>query len=140
MNQAVEYVAFFATEGINAPYPLFTSRGLNETPIFRVMQLFSHLQHNLIPIETQGNSINMYATQDDAHQTVSLLLINNSATTQFAQVSSQNQFFGWSNWHDLRYQSLLAIVSPSLHCIMAAEQRLTTTGCHLSMTIPQLLH
>lgn len=98
MNQEAAYVAFFATEGVDTPYPLFTSDGPHETPMFRVMQLFSHLQHNLIPIETQNQFVNMYATQDNAHNTVSLLFVNNSATTQFAQVSQQNQFFGFSNW------------------------------------------
>ncbi len=101
MNQEVEYVAFFATQGVDIPYPLFTSNGQYETAMFRVMQLFSHLQHNLIPIETTSHSINMYATQDDAHEKVSLLLINNSATTQLAQVSAQDQFFGYSGWRDL---------------------------------------
>jgi Glycoside hydrolase family 44 len=100
MNQEVKYVAFFAAEGVDPPYPLFSSDGLHETPMFRVMQLFSHLQHNLIPIEVRGNSINMYATQDEMHETVSLLLVNNLATTQLAQVSAQNQFLGISGWHD----------------------------------------
>jgi hypothetical protein len=63
--------------------------------------LLSHLQQNLIPIEVQGHAVKIYATQDDAHQTVSLLLVNNSATTQLAQVSAQNKFFGFSYWHDL---------------------------------------
>lgn len=101
MNQEVEYAAFFATEGVDSPYPLFTSDGLHQTPMFRVMQLFSHLQDNLIPIEVQGHAVNIYATQDNTHQTVSLLLVNNSATTQLAQVSAQNKFFGISSWHDL---------------------------------------
>jgi hypothetical protein len=99
MNQEAEYVAFFSTEGVDTPYPLFTSNALHETPMLRVMQLFSRLQHNLIPITVQDKSVNMYATQDDVHNTVSLLFINNSETTQFAQVSPQQQFFGSSNWH-----------------------------------------
>jgi hypothetical protein len=100
MNEEVEYVAFFPVEGVNTPYPLFTSDGLHQTPIFRVMQLLSHLQHNLIPIEVQGHAVKIYATQDDTHQTVSLLLVNNSATAQLVQVSAQNKFFGFSNWYD----------------------------------------
>ncbi len=101
MNQEVEYVAFFAAEGVDTPYPLFTSDGLRQTPMFRVMQLFSHLQHNLIPVAAQRNPISIYATQDDAHQAVSLLFVNKSAMTQLAQVSAQNQFFGISFWHNL---------------------------------------
>jgi hypothetical protein len=100
MNAEAEYVAFFPAEGVDTPHPLFTSDGLHQTPMFRVMQLFSRLQHNLIPIEVQGHAVKIYATQDGARQTVSLLLINNSATTQLAQVSAQNKFFSFSDWHD----------------------------------------
>jgi hypothetical protein len=101
MNQEAEYVAFFGAEGVDTPYPLFSSDGLHQTPMFRVMQLFSHLQQNLMPIEVQGHAVNIYATADDAHKKVSLLFVNNSPTTQLAQVSAQNKFFGFSDWHDL---------------------------------------
>ncbi len=97
----MEYVACFAAEGVDTPYPLFTSDGLRQTPIFRVMQLFSHLQRNLIPVAAQRDPISIYATQDDTHQTVSLLFVNKSAMTQLAQVSDQNQFFGICFWHNL---------------------------------------
>ena len=101
MDQEAEYVAFFSAEGVDTPYPLFTTDGLHQTPMFRVMQLFSHLQHNLIPVAAQRDPISIYATQDDTHQVVSLLFVNKSAITQLAQVSAQNQFLGISSWHDL---------------------------------------
>jgi hypothetical protein len=101
MEQDVEYVAFFSTEGVDSPYPLFTSDGLHQTPMIRVIQMFSHLQHNLVPLQVQQNPVGVYATEDDTHQTVSLLFVNTSATSQFAQISPQNQFFGFSSWHDV---------------------------------------
>jgi hypothetical protein len=101
MDQEVEYVAFFAAEGVDTPYPLFTTDGLQQTPMFRVMQLFSHLQHNLIPVAAERDPISIYATQDDTHQTVSLLFVNKSDMTQLAQVSAQNQFFGFSSCDNL---------------------------------------
>lgn len=101
MNQEVEYVAFFAAEGVDSPYPLFTSNQLRPTSMFRVLQLFSHLQHELIPVASQHDPISIYATQDDAHQTVSLLFVNKARWTQFAQVSAQNQLFGISSWAGL---------------------------------------
>jgi hypothetical protein len=101
MDQEVEYVAFSATEGVNTPYPLFTSDGLRPTSMYRVLELFSHLQRNRIPVAAQGNPISLYATRDDAQQTVSLLFINKSATTQFAQVSAQDPFLGNSAWGNL---------------------------------------
>jgi hypothetical protein len=101
MNQQVAYVSFFSAEGVDTPYPLFTSTGLQPTPMLRVMQMFSHLQPNLIPVNAQRDPISLYATQDDAHNTVSLLFVNKSGTAQLAHVSSQNQIFGMSPWHSL---------------------------------------
>ena len=101
MYQRVDYVAFFSAEGVDTPYPLFTTDGPRPTPMFRVMQLFSHLQHNLIPLHIQQKSISVYATQDDRHQTVSLLFINESQTTQHAQVSTGKALFTISSWQSL---------------------------------------
>ena len=101
MNQEVEYVAFFSAEGVDTPYPLFNTSGVQPTAMFRVMQVFSHLQHNLIPVEVQRAPVSVYATRDDSSQTLSLLFVNKSPLTQFAQVSALNQFFGFSPWHSL---------------------------------------
>jgi hypothetical protein len=101
MDQQVGYVAFFPTQGIAMPYPLFNTGGLQPTAMFRVMQVFSHLQHNLVPVQVQQNPVSFYATQDDTGHTVSLLFVNNSPGVQLAQVSAQNQFFGFSSWHDV---------------------------------------
>jgi hypothetical protein len=99
MNQEVEFAGFFSAEGVDTPYPLFTSTGLHQTAMFRVMQLFSNLQRNLIPLQVQHDPVSVYATQDDAHNTVSLLFINKSGDNQSAEVSAQNQIFGTSPWH-----------------------------------------
>ena len=101
MNQGVAYVAFFSAEGVDTPYPLFTSNGLHQTAMLRVMQLFSHLQNNLIQLAIQRNPVSLYATQDDTHQTVSLLFVNKSPVTQLVQVSAQNQFLSNDPWHDM---------------------------------------
>jgi len=98
MDQEVGYVAFFSAEGVDTPSPMFTSDGLRQTPMFRVMQVFSHLQHNLVPLQVQQNPVGVYATQDDAHQTLSLLFVNTSDSTQIAQIRAQNRFFGFSSW------------------------------------------
>lgn len=101
MDQGVENAAFFASEGVDTPYPLFSSDGLQPTPMLRVMQLFARLQNNLIPVATQQDPVSLYATQDDTHHTVSLLFVNKSAQTQLAQVQPQNRFLGISDWHSL---------------------------------------
>jgi hypothetical protein len=100
MNQQADYVAYFSAEGVEPPYPLFTAdTSHQQTAMFRVMQLFSYLQHNLIPLQIQHDPVGVYATQDDAHQAVSLLFINKSGVNQFAEVRSLNQIFGTSPWH-----------------------------------------
>ncbi len=101
MNQQVEYAAFFSTQGVEAPYPLFATDALHETPMFRVMQMFSHIQRNLVPLGVQHEPISVYATQDDSHQTVSLLFVNKGAATQIAQLSPANDFLTISPWHSL---------------------------------------
>ena len=98
MNQQAEFVAYFSTEGVALPYPLFNANG-SQTAMYRVMELFSHLQPDLIPLQIQRDPVSVYATQDDSHQTVSLLFVNKSSTNQLAEVSSQNQLFGFSSWH-----------------------------------------
>ncbi len=100
MNQQVEDVAFFSTAGVDKPYPLFTQDGLHETPMARVMELFSHLQNNLVPLSIQQEPVSTYATQDRAHQTVSLLFVNKSATPTLVQIRSANQWLSVSPWHD----------------------------------------
>ncbi|GAC1358391.1 MAG: hypothetical protein NVS2B12_01570 [Ktedonobacteraceae bacterium] len=96
MSQRVTYSAFFATEGVEAPYPLFSNYGnvLHETAMLRAMQLFSHLQSNFVPLDIQRTPVSVYATQDDAHQTVGLLFINKSNHAQLAQVVPQSSLLG----------------------------------------------
>lgn len=98
MNQQVEYVGFFSAEGVNTPYPLFARDGQRQTAMFRVMQLFSRLQRNLIPLGVQRDPVSVYATQDDTHQAVSLLFVNKSANAQLVQISPANQVFGAAPW------------------------------------------
>ena len=101
MEQQVASAVFFSAEGVDTPYPLFTSTGLHQTAMLRVLQVFSHLQDTLIPVMIQRDPVSLYATQDKTHQAVSLLFINKSPVVQLAQVTAQNQFLGSSPWHDV---------------------------------------
>ena len=100
MNNQVEYVAFFSTEGVNAPYPLFTQSKLSETSLLRVMQLFASLQNNLIPLQTQNGPVNIYATQDAMHNTVSLFLMNKTAMDQQVHIHADS-ILPLSSWHSV---------------------------------------
>lgn len=100
MNNQVEYVAFFSTEGVNVPYPLFSQPKLSETALLRVMQLFAHLQNNLVPLQGQSGPITIYATQDGTHNTVSLFLINKTATDQQVSIHADS-VLPLSSWHSV---------------------------------------
>ncbi|HLX39932.1 MAG TPA: hypothetical protein VKR42_05340, partial [Ktedonobacteraceae bacterium] len=122
MNQQVALVAFSSASGINSPYPLLTTQGQQPTAMLRVMQIFSHLQNNLIPVQTQRDPISFYATQDNTHHTVSLLFINKSNTPQLAQITSTNQFLSVGAWPTLDVSIAgYSIVEITLHRGSGAE-------------------
>jgi hypothetical protein len=141
MSQQINYVAFFSAEGVDSPYPLFTTNGLAETPMLRVMQLFARLQHNFVPLQVQHEPVSVYATQDDTRQTVSLLFINKSDTAQQAQVSTQGGFLlPVNSWPDVQINlSAYSIVVVTLHRNGAAESyNFVTPGD--GHTTPALIH
>ncbi|HZU66726.1 MAG TPA: glycoside hydrolase family 44 protein [Ktedonobacteraceae bacterium] len=102
MNQQVEYAAYFSAEGVDTPYPLFSSTNYSQTAMYRVMQMFTHLQNNLIPLGVQREPISVYATQDDDHSAVSLLFVNKSANNELATVEPASTVFGASPWQSLQ--------------------------------------
>ncbi len=122
MNQQVAYISFSSASGIDQPYPLFTTTGQQPTPMLRVMEMFAHLQQNLIPLEIQRDPISTYATQDDKHQAVSLLFVNKSATSQLVQFSSDSGLFVVSPWNNLNVSVPgYSIVVVTLHRNAGAE-------------------
>lgn len=100
MSQHAEYVAYFSAQGVEHPYPLFTGeQSPQQTATYRVFQLFSHLQRNLVPLQVQHDPVDAFATVDDARQELSVLFVNKSGGNQMAEITPQNQFFGFSPWH-----------------------------------------
>lgn len=99
MNNQADYVAYFSAQGVDAPYPLFTQVGTpQQTAMDRVYQMFTHLQHNLVPLRIQHDPVDVFATSDATRQTVSLMFVNKSADNQTAQISPLNTAFGFSPW------------------------------------------
>jgi len=88
MNNHVEYVAFFSTEGVDTPFPLFIQQDLRETAMLRTMQLFARLQRYVVPLPATQGPVSVYAAEDQQHNTVSILFINKSDVSQ--QVSAGN--------------------------------------------------
>jgi hypothetical protein len=115
IDNQVEYVAFFSTEGVASPNPLFLQKDLTETAMLRVMQLLTHLQSNLVPIQSAQGSVSVYATQDDNHTTASLFFVNQTSHSQHISVQAES-ILPWSSWQgtDLTFQghSIAILKSP----------------------------
>jgi hypothetical protein len=99
MNNQAAYVSYFSAQGVDAPYPLFTQTGIpQQTAMYRVFQMFTHLQHNLVPLRVQHDPVDVFATTDAARQTLSLMFVNKSADNQTAEISQLDAAFGFSPW------------------------------------------
>ena len=99
MNNQADYVSYFSAQGVDQPYPLFTQTTTpQQTAMYRVFQMFTHLQPNLVPLSVQHDPVDVFATTDNSRQTVSLLFVNKSGDNQTAQISPLNTVFGFSPW------------------------------------------
>jgi hypothetical protein len=109
MDNQVNYVMFFSTEGVDSPNPLFLQRDLTETSMLRVMQVFSHMSAQLVPIEGAPGPVSIYSTQDDSHASASLLFVNQTSFSQHISVQAESILprdlwqrlpRDWSFWQD----------------------------------------
>jgi hypothetical protein len=109
MDNQVNYVTFFSTEGVDSPNPLFLQRDLAETRMLRVMQVFSHLNAQLVPVEGAPGSVSIYSTQDGSHASASLLFVNQTPLSQHISVRAESMLprgpwqgvlHAWSFWQD----------------------------------------
>jgi len=101
MSQQAEFVAFFSAEGVDTPYPLFTSHGLQATSMLRAMQLFALLQSNFVPVQMSSEPVGVYATQDTTHKTVGLLFVNKSSNSQQVNIRPESGILPFSPWHSV---------------------------------------
>jgi hypothetical protein len=88
MNSQADYITFFSAEGVDNPNPLFLQKDLSETAMLRIMQLFTHLQADLVPIQNVQGKVSVYATQDNGHATVSLFFVNQTEKSQHITVQA----------------------------------------------------
>lgn len=101
MNNQADYVTFFSTEGVDSPNPLFLQKGLTQTAMLRVMQLLSHAQAHLVPVQDAQGPVSVYATQDDSHASVSLFFVNQTSLDQPITVQAENML-PWGSWQALQ--------------------------------------
>jgi hypothetical protein len=101
MDNQVDYVTFFSTEGVDSPNPLFMQKDLTETPLLRVMQVFSHLQSHLVPVQAVPEPVSVYATQDGNHASVSLFFVNQTNVSQQISVPAES-ILPWAQGQDMQ--------------------------------------
>jgi hypothetical protein len=89
MNSQADYITFFSAEGVDSPNPLFWQNNLGQTAMLRVMQLFTRLQADLVPIQSTQGKVSVYATQDNGHATVSLFFVNQTNDSQHITVQGE---------------------------------------------------
>ncbi|GAC1385571.1 MAG: alpha-L-arabinofuranosidase [Ktedonobacteraceae bacterium] len=141
MNQQVSYIAFASASEMDTPYPLFATDNQQPTSMFRVMQLFSHLQPNLVPLEVQRDPVSVYATQDNTHQNVSLLFINKASTSQLVQINGNSNLFGISPWSSLNVSlTAYSMVVVTLHMNRSAEAYSFIAPASDNASTPPVVH
>jgi Glycoside hydrolase family 44 len=101
MDNQVDYVTFFSTEGVDSPNPLFLQKDLTETPMLRVMQVFSHVESHLVPVRGAPEPVRVYATQDDDHASVSLFFVNQTNLSQHISVPAE-RILSWGPWQGIQ--------------------------------------
>jgi hypothetical protein len=127
MNNQADYVAFFSTEGVDSPNPLFLQKDLAQTAMLRVMQLFSHVQSRLVPVQGMQESVSVYATQDSNHTSVSLFLVNQTSLSQSITVQAEN-ILPLGSWEGLQALSLWRPASLTLQGYSMAVLTLHRNG------------
>jgi hypothetical protein len=108
LENQVDYVTFFSTEGVDSPTPLFLQKNLAETPMLRVMQVFAHLESHLVPVPGAPAPVSIYATQDDDQTRVSLFFVNQTNVTKHINVPVESilpwgplqGIHVWSSWQE----------------------------------------
>ena len=104
MDNQVDYVTFFSAEGVDSPNPLFLQNDLTGTPMLRVMQVFSHVESHLVPVQGAPEPVSVYATQDDNHTSVSLFFVNQTNFSQHISVPAES-ILPWGPWQGLQARS-----------------------------------
>ena len=98
IEERVTYVDYFGLQGIDQPYMLLNASG-NQTPLSRVMELYRHMEPEMIPVGGAASPVSIYAStsKDDRH--LALMVINKGPTTAAIVVQPHGWFSGWPTVH-----------------------------------------
>lgn len=98
IEEHVSYIDFFGLQGITHPYMLLDGHG-EATPLSWVMQLYSHMQAQMIPVGGAADPVSVYASVSNDHHHLALMLINKSPQPAAVSVQPHGLFSGWSTVH-----------------------------------------
>lgn len=112
LEEHVTYVDFFAARSIDEPHMLLSQDG-GVTPLTRVMQLYTHMAANAVRVDDTSGPVAVYAATNTAHDTITLMLINESSENAAISVDPAHLF---SMWHSTRIDvPPYAVVCAVLH-------------------------
>lgn len=98
IEERVAYIDFFGLQGITHPYMLLGGDGA-PTPLSHVMELYHHMQSQLIPVGGAADPVSVYASVSKDGHHLALMLVNKSPTPAAVSVQPHGLFSGWSTIH-----------------------------------------
>lgn len=98
IEERVAYIDFFGLQGIEEPYMLLDAKG-NPTPLSRVMELYRHMEPEMVPVGGASDPVSVYASTTSDHHHLALMLINKGPASAAVDVQSQAWFSGWPATH-----------------------------------------
>lgn len=98
IEERVAYVDYFGLQGINQPYMLLNESGA-QTPLSRVMELYRHMEPEMIPVGGASSPVSIYASASKDNSHLALMLVNKGPTTAAVVVQPHGWFSGWSTVH-----------------------------------------
>ncbi len=90
----VGYVDFFAAQGLDEPQMLINQHG-QQTPLARVMELYTHMATNVVLVGSSGGLVSVYAATSTSHDTVTLMFVNKTPNHRGITIEPLQQFSAW---------------------------------------------
>jgi len=96
LEERVNDVDFFAARGLEHPYSLLTAEG-HATPLYRAMQLYTHMAPDVIAVGSAGNPVSVYAATNGTHDMITLMLVNKSPGEAAVSMGPTQPLSAWQS-------------------------------------------
>ncbi|WIG59803.1 MAG: hypothetical protein OJF49_002550 [Ktedonobacterales bacterium] len=94
LEEQTEYVDFFALRGIDQPYGMLTGAG-DETPLLHVVQMYQHMQPEVIPVGGTSGPVSLYAATNADRSIATLFFVNSTAADAAVSITPSGPFSAW---------------------------------------------